>query len=62
MGKILMLNVLKQLKNFINGLGAAFPGGEQMGQDSRCGSASFWHSPPAAQRLRGSPSPISGLA
>ena len=35
MGKILMLNVLKQLKNFINGLGAAFPGGEQMGQDSQ---------------------------
>ena len=27
-----MLNVLKQLKNFINGLGAAFPGGEQMGK------------------------------
>lgn len=30
-----MLNVFKHLKNFINGLGAAFPDGEQMGQDSQ---------------------------
>ena len=57
MGKILMLNVHKHLKNFINSLGAASPGGDKCCKTpspySRCGSASFWHSPPAAQRLRG---------